>query len=90
LSAAYIGAHAGEIRDALRLEAVGKGANVLLITPPEPDNSNAGGVFYRTRKLTNGLTGVNLIQLFVDFTLQSGRSEEQAEFLIEHALGFRE
>ncbi len=90
LAAAYIGAPAGEIRDALRLEAVGKGANVLLMTPPEPDNSNAGGVFYRTRKLTNGLTGVNLIQLFVDFTLQSGRGEEQAEFLIEHALGFRE
>ena len=90
LSAAYIGAPAGKIRNALRLEAVGKGANVLLMTPPEPDNSNAGGVFYHTRKLTNGLTGVNLIQLFVDFTLQSGRGEEQAEFLIEHALGFRE
>ena len=90
LAAAYIGAPAGEIRDALRLEAVGKGANVLLMTPPEPDNSNAGGVFYRTRKLTNGLTGANLIQLFVDFTLQSCLGEEQAEFLIEHALGFRE
>ena len=90
LAAAYIGAPAGEIRDALRLEAVGKGANVLLMTPPEPDNSNAGGAFYHTRKLTNGLTGVNLIQLFVDFTLQSGRGEEQAEFFLEYALGFRE
>ena len=30
------------------------------------------------------------MQLFVDFTLQSGRGEEQAEFFIEHALGFRE
>jgi hypothetical protein len=37
-----------------------------------------------------GLTGVNLVQLFADFSLQSGRGEEQAEFLIEHALGFRE
>lgn len=90
LTAAYIGVPAQEIRDALRLEAVGKGANVLLMTPPEPDNTSAGGVFYLPRKLTNGLTGVNLIQLFVDFTLQSGRGEEQAEFLIEHALGFRE
>jgi hypothetical protein len=47
-------------------------------------------VFYLPRKLTSGLTGVNLVQLFADFSLQSGRGEEQAEFLIEHALGFRE
>jgi hypothetical protein len=90
LTAAYIGVPGQEIRDTLRLEAVGKGANVLLMTPPETDNTNAGGVFYHPRKLTNGLTGVNLIQLFVDFTQQSGRGEEQAEFLGEHALGFRE
>ncbi len=90
LTAAYIGVSAGEIRDALRLEAVGKGANVLLMTPPETDNTSAGGVFYLPRKLTSGLTGVNLVQLFADFSLQSGRGEEQAEFLIEHALGFRE
>jgi hypothetical protein len=89
LTAAYIGAPVEEIRDTLRLEAVGKGANVVLMTPPEADNTDAGGVFYRPRKLTSGLTGVNLIQLFVDFTLQSGRGEEQAEFLIENALGFR-
>ena len=90
LTAAYIGVSAGEIRDALRLDAVGKGANVLLMTPPETDNTSAGGVFYLPRKLTCGLTGVNLVQLFADFSLQSGRGEEQAEFLIEHALGFRE
>jgi len=90
LTAAYIGVAAGEIRDAIRLEAVGKGANVLLMTPPETDNTSAGGVFYLPRKLASGLTGVNLVQLFADFSLQSGRGEEQAEFLIEHALGFRE
>jgi len=90
LTAAYISVAAGEIRDALRLEAVGKGANVLLMTPPETDNTNAGGAFYHPRKLSSGLTGVNLVQLFADFSLQSGRGEEQAEFLIEHALGFRE
>jgi hypothetical protein len=60
------------------------------MTPPETDNTSAGGVFYLPRKLTSGLRGVNLVQLFADFSLQSGRGEEQAEFLIEHALGFRE
>jgi hypothetical protein len=89
LTAAYIGAAANEIRNDLRVEAVGKGANVLLMNPPEPDNTNAGGVFYRPRTLTSGLAAVNLIQVFVDFTLHGSRGEEQAEFLIEHALGFR-
>ena len=89
LAAAYIGIRGDEIRNELRLEAVGKGANVLLMTPPETDNTEAGGVFYKTRKLASGLEGVNPIQLFVDFGLQGGRGEEQAEFLIEHALGFR-
>lgn len=62
----------------------------MLMMPPESDHTDAGGVFYRPRKLTNGLTGVNPVQLYVDFTLHGGRDEEQAELLIEHALGFRE
>jgi biotin operon repressor len=90
LVAAYIGAPAEEIRNDLGLDAVGKGANVLLMTPPESDNTEAGGVFYGPRKLTSGLMGVNPVQLYVDFTLHGSRGEEQAEFLIEHALGFRE
>lgn len=90
LTAAYISVSPERLRDDLQLEAVGKGANVLLMMPPDADNSDAGGVFYRTRKLTNGLTGVNPVQLYVDFTLHGGRGQEQADFLIEHALAFRE
>lgn len=37
-------------------------ANVMLMMPPESDNTDAGGVFYRPRKLTNGLTGVNPVR----------------------------
>jgi hypothetical protein len=90
ITAAYINVSPESLRYDLQLEAVGKGANVILMMPPESDNTDAGGVFYRPRKLTNGLTSVNPVQLYVDFTLHSGRGEEQAEFLIEHALGFRE
>ena len=59
------------------------------MTPPDADNTDAGGVFYRSRKLTNGLTGVHPVQLYVDFTLHGSRGQEQADFLMEHALGFR-
>lgn len=90
VTAAYVNVDANEIRNELRIEAVGRGANVLLMTPPEPDNTDAGGVFYKTRKLISGMEGVNPVQLFVDFSLQGGRGEEQAEFLIEHALGFHQ
>jgi hypothetical protein len=90
VSAAYIDMAADEIRNELRLEAVGRGANVVLMTPPEPDNTDAGGIFYKTRRLANGLEGVNPIQLFVDFSLQGGRGEEQAEFLMEHTLGLHQ
>jgi hypothetical protein len=90
ITAAYINMSPENLRDDLHLEAVGKGANVMLMMPPESDNTDAGGVFYRPRMLTNGLTGVNPVQLYVDFTLHGSRGEEQAEFLIEHALGFRE
>ena len=90
ITAAYIDVPGNEIRNDLRLEAVGRGANVLLMTPPEPDNTEAGGVFYKTRKLANSLESVNPIQLFVDFSLQGGRSEEQAEFLMEHTLGLHQ
>jgi hypothetical protein len=90
LTAAYVNVSPDKLRDDLRLESVGKGANVLLMTPPSADNTEAGGVFYRARKLMNGLTGVNPVQLYVDFTLHGSRGEEQAEFLIEHALAFRE
>ncbi|MGA3093727.1 MAG: hypothetical protein ABSD75_34535 [Terriglobales bacterium] len=90
LTAAYINVSPDDLRDDLRLEAVGKGANVLLMTPPPADNTETGGVFYRPRKLMNGLTGVNPVQLYLDFTLHGSRGEEQADFLIEHALAFRE
>ena len=90
LTAAYIGVSPERLRDELQLEAVGKGANVLLMTAPEADNTDAGGVFYQPRTLTNGLTGVNPVQLYLDFTLHGNRGQEQANFLVEHALGFRE
>ena len=93
ITAAYINVSPGNLRGDLQLEAVGKGANVMLMMHTESDHTDAGGVFYRplpSSKLTNGLTGVNPVQLYVDFTLHGGRGEEQAELLIEHALGFRE
>lgn len=90
VTAAYVDIDADEIRNNLRLEVVGRGANVILMTPPEPDNTDAGGVFYKTRKLANGMESVNPIQLFVDFSLQGGRGEEQAEFLMEHTLGLHQ
>jgi len=90
ITAAYLNVSPENLRNDLQLEAVGKGANVMLMMPPESDNTDAGGVFYRPRNLTNGLTGVNPVQLYVDFTLHGSRGEEQADFLIEHALGFRE
>jgi DNA-binding transcriptional ArsR family regulator len=90
LTAAYISVSPERLRDDLKLEEVGKGANVFLMTPPETDNTDAGGVFYQSRALTNGLTGVNPVQLYLDFTLHGNRGKEQADFLVEHALGFRE
>jgi len=90
VTAAYIDVDAEEIRNDLRLEAVERGANVLLMTPPETDNTEAGGIFYKTRKLANGMESVNPIQLFADFSLQGGRGEEQAEFLMEHTLGLHQ
>jgi len=90
LMAAYISVSPERLRDDLQLEGVGKGANVLLMMPPETDNTDTGGVFYQPRTLTNGLTGVNPVQLYLDFTLHGSRGQEQANFLVEHALGFRE
>lgn len=90
LTAAYVNLSPDRVRDELQLDAVGKGANVLLMMPPENDNTDAGGVFYQPRKLTNGLTGVNPVQLYLDFTLHGNRGQEQANFLVEHALGFRD
>jgi hypothetical protein len=90
LTAAYISVSPERVRDELQLEAVGKGANVFLMMAPENDNTDAGGVFYQPRQLVNGLTGVNPVQLYFDFTLHGNRGQEQANFLVEHALGFRE
>jgi len=90
LMAAYISVSPERLRDDLQLEEVEKGANALLMMPPEMDNTDAGGVFYQPRTLTNGLTGVNPVQLYLDFTLHGSRGQEQANFLVEHALGFRE
>lgn len=90
LIAAYISVNPEDVRDELQLESVGKGANVFLMMAPENDNTDAGGVFYQPRKLINGLTGVNPVQLYFDFTLHGNRGQEQANFLVEHALGFRE
>ena len=89
VTAAYVSDSSAEIAAQLKVQAVGRGANVILMTPPDTDNNDAGGVFYKTRHLTNGLTGVNPIQLYLDFSLYGGRGEEQADFLVEHSLGFR-
>ena len=62
----------------------------MQVRAAEPDNTDAGGVFYKTRKLAGAMEGVNPIQLFVDFSLQGGRGEEQAEFLMEHTLGLHQ
>ena len=88
LTAVYVGCPGSELKNELRLETVGRGANVLVMTPPENDNTSEGGVFYQPRTLSNGLLGVNPVQLYIDFALQGGRGEEQAEFLLEHSLGF--
>jgi len=88
--AAYVSIPAKEIQRELRLEAVGKGPNVIIMTPPEADNTTAGGVFYERRTLSSGLVGVSPLQLYLDFSLQGGRGEEQADFLLEHSLGFHE
>lgn len=91
LTAAYLEIDGELIRDDLHIEAVDRGANVLLMTPPKPDNTEAGGVFYRTRLLeSSGLVGVHPVQLYVDFSMQGGRGEEQAEFLLEHTLHFHQ
>ena len=80
LIGAYIDVPPKQLRDDLQLEAVGKGANVLLMTPPDADNTDAGGVFYQSRKLTNGLKGVNPVQLYVDFTLHGSRVRNKRTF----------
>ena len=90
LTAVYVDVPAAELQVELRLEMVGRGANVIIMTPPEADNTTAGGVFYDRRTLSNGLVGVNPVQLYIDFAIQGGRGEEQAEFLLEHSLGFPE
>jgi DNA-binding MarR family transcriptional regulator len=90
LTAAYVGVTAAEVQSELRLEAVGRGANVIIMTAPEQDNTTAGGVFYERRTLSNGLIAVNPVQLYIDFMLQGGRGEEQAEFLLDNSLGFQE
>src|ERR1700733_2334937 len=90
ITAAYLNVSPENLRNDLQLEAVGKGANVMLMMPPESDNTDAGGVFYRPRNLTNGLTGVNPVQLYVDFTLHGSRGEEQADFLINMLLGSKD
>jgi len=46
--------------------AKNKGANVMLMMPLNPKYGH-GGVFYSPRKLTNGLTSVNPVQLDVDY-----------------------
>lgn len=90
LTAAYVSVSPEQLRAELQLDAVGTGANVLLMMSPETDNTDAGGVFYQPRTLTNGLSGVSPVQLYVDFTLHGSRGQEQANFLMEHALGFRD
>jgi hypothetical protein len=90
ITAAYINVSPESLRNDLQLESVGRGANVLLMMAPDSDNTDTGGVFYHPRNLTNGLTGINPVQLYADFMMHGSRGEEQAQFLIEHALGFRE
>ncbi len=90
VTAVYVGAAATILKAELRFETVSRGANVLVMTPPDEDNTSEGGVFYAPRTLSNGVIGVNPVQLYIDFASQGGRGEEQAEFLLEHSLGFHE
>jgi len=90
LTAVYVAVPATDVSKELRLETVGRGPNVILMTPPEEDNSADGGVFYAPRMLSSGRRAVNPVQLYIDFALQPGRGEEQAEFLLDHSLGFHE
>jgi hypothetical protein len=87
--AAYVDTDPQIIADDLRIEAVGRGANVFLMRAPEPDNTSFGGVFYRPRILSNGFRGINPVQLYLDFSLYPNRGQEQALFMMNNVLGFR-
>jgi len=88
--AVYVSGDPARIASSLRLPFTGVGANVLLMRPPERDNTSSGGVFYEPRALSSGVKAVNLIQEYLDFSMYPGRGEEQARFLLDEFLGFRE
>jgi hypothetical protein len=89
ITAAYIKADPAKAANDLRIDAVGRGANVFLMRAPEPDDTESGGVFYALRYLSNGLQGINPVQIYIDFALYSNRGQEQAEFMIGNVLDFR-
>jgi hypothetical protein len=89
ITAAYVKADPTKVANDLHLEAVGRGANVFLMRAPEPDDTEFGGVFYAPRYLSNGLRGINPVQIYVDFSLYSNRGQEQAAFMVDNVLVFR-
>lgn len=90
VAAAYIASDPEDIARSLDIPFATLGANFLLMQPPFADNTDAGGVFYGTRTLTNGLRAVNPVQAFLDFSLYPTRGEEQARFIQERVLSFPE
>jgi hypothetical protein len=90
VTAVYVARDPSDIASELRIPFVSMGANAILMRAPESDNTLAGGVFYAPRRLQSGLKAVSLVQEYLDFTLYPGRGEEQARFLLNEFLGFRE
>ena len=90
LSAVYVSGDPAKIAADLKIPFASIGANVLIMRAPERDNTAAGGVFYETRKLLSGAKAVNMVQEYLDFSLYPGRGEEQARFLLEEVLAYRE
>lgn len=90
LTALYVSEDPNSIAANLGLPFASMGANTLLMRAPTVDNTAAGGVFYEPRTLSNQVRAVNLIQAYLDFALYPGRGEEQARFLLDRYLGFRE
>jgi hypothetical protein len=89
VTAAYVGNDPSLIANELRIDAVGRGANVYLMRAPDVDNTPCGGVFYQPRNLSNGLPGINPIQIYLDFSMYSHRGQEQADFIMHNVLNLR-
>jgi hypothetical protein len=90
MTAIYVSGDPDDIARDLNIPFAHIGANVFIMRPPSSDNTSAGGVFYDKRRLSNGIPAVNLIQSYLDFSLYPGRGKEQANFIFNRLLGFRD